>query len=291
MRRSASLLLLLVFVTHSAGQTADEKKATIAYLQKLESKNGAFLPGPKAAAPTLRATSSCVRTLRHFGSDPSNPAGARAFVLSCLDEKTGAFADTPGGKPDVATTAIGLIALTELKVPTEPYEKRAIAYFARNAQQFEQVRIAAAGLEAIGKKSPKNNDWLARLAMHQNADGTFGQGKGVARETGSAVACLLRLGGKVAKPDAVLKALDAGQRDDGGFGREDAPGSDLDTSYRVVRTYVMMKALPKRADDLKTFIAKCRHADGGYGVTPGAESTVSGTYYAGILFHWLGAGK
>jgi hypothetical protein len=42
---------------------------------------------------------------------------------------------------------------------------------------------------------------------------------------------------------------------------------------------------------LKTFIAKCRNADGGYGVTPGAESSLGATYNAGILYHWLGSGK
>ena len=38
---------------------------------------------------------------------------------------------------------------------------------------------------------------------------------------------------------------------------------------------------------LKGFIAKCRNDDGGYGVTPGSPSTVSGTYYAAIVTYWL----
>ncbi len=286
MRRLLPLFLLLVPLAQ--GQTPEEKKATLAYLHRLESKGGGFLPSPKAAAPTLRATSSCLRALRYFGGAASNAEGCKRFVLSCHDEKTGGFADTPGGKPDVVVTAVGLMALVELKLPTEKFEKRAIAYLARNAQQFEQVRMAAAGLEAVGKKSEKNNAWIDRLKSQQNPDGTFGEGAGLPRETGSAVACLLRLGGKIDNRDAVIKALDAGQRDDGGFGRADSKGSDLETSYRVVRTYVMLKALPKRADDLKAFIARCRNADGSYGVTPGAKSSVGGTYFAGIVLHWLG---
>jgi prenyltransferase beta subunit len=181
------------------------------------------------------------------------------------------------------------MALVEVKIPTEKYEPKAIAFMADNAKAFEQVRMAAAGLEAVGKKSEKNDAWLDRLARLRNADGTFGKGKGMVRETGGAVACVLRLGGKVADRDAVLKALDAGQREDGGFGREDATGSDLETSYRVVRSYVMLKARPKNTDGLKGFIGKCRNADGGYGVTPGAPSSAGSTYFAGILLHWLSA--
>jgi prenyltransferase beta subunit len=209
------------------------------------------------------------------------------FVLSCLDAKTGGFADSPGGKPDVIVTAVGLMALVELKVPTDKYEKAAIAFLADNAREFEQVRMAAAGLEAIGKKSDKNEEWLKQLHGRQNDDGTFGKGKGAVRETGGVIACVLRLGGKVKDQGTVIKALDAGQRDDGGFGKADSDASDLETSYRVVRSYVMLKARPKRSDDLRRFVAKCRNADGGYGVAPGTPTSIGGTYFAGIILHWL----
>jgi hypothetical protein len=121
----------------------------------------------------------------------------------------------------------------------------------------------------------------------QNADGTFGKGTGRVRETGGAVAAVLRLGGTVKDSGAIVKALDEGQGKDGGFGKADSRGSDLETSYRVMRTYHMLKAKPKRADDLRAFVAKCRNADGGYGVVPGAASTTGGTYFAGIILYWL----
>ena len=38
---------------------------------------------------------------------------------------------------------------------------------------------------------------------------------------------------------------------------------------------------------LRTFIAKCRNEDGGYGVAPGQPSNLSGTYYAAIIRYWL----
>src|SRR5262249_5396222 len=149
--------------------------------------------------------------LRYFGGKPDNRAGFVAFVKSCRDAKTGSFADTPGGKPSVVLTSIGLMALTELKALTADVEKAAIAYMADNAKGFEDVRMAAAGLETIGKKSDKNQIWLGRLARLQNPDGTFGKGAGLVRETGGAVAAVLRLGGKVKDSRAIVKALDAGQ--------------------------------------------------------------------------------
>ena len=122
----------------------------------------------------------------------------------------------------------------------------------------------------------------------QNRDGTFGRGKGVPRATGDAVACLLRLVGKVRDEKAIIGVLDKGQNDDGGFGHAEAKSSDLETSYRVMRTYHMLKSKPSRSKDLRRFIAKCRNEDGGYGVTPGATSSAGGTYFASIILHWLG---
>ena len=47
----------------------------------------------------------------------------------------------------------------------------------------------------------------------------------------------------------------------------------------------MLKERPD-TKKVKAFIASCRNTDGGYGVTPGAPSSVSGTYYASIIQHW-----
>jgi prenyltransferase beta subunit len=278
-------LLLLSPAAH--GPSADEKKATIAYLQGLQAKDGGFRADARAAASSLGATTAALRALGYFGGKASDRTACKAFVLACRDRKTGGFANAPGGKPDVVLTAVGLMALKELKVPTGPYEKAAVAFLAEGAKTFEEVRMAAAGLEAVGKRCAKNEAWLDQLARRRNADGTFGKGQALPRETGSAVAAVLRLGGKVAKPGAVVRALDAGQRGDGGFGLADALGSDLATSYRVVRTYHMLKAKPGRPAALKAFIARCRKPGGGYGVTPDAPAGASGTYYAAILLHWL----
>jgi hypothetical protein len=49
----------------------------------------------------------------------------------------------------------------------------------------------------------------------------------------------------------------------------------------------MLQQPLKRPAVMKAFIAKCRNADGGYGVEPGKPSSVSGTYYAGTILDWM----
>jgi hypothetical protein len=49
----------------------------------------------------------------------------------------------------------------------------------------------------------------------------------------------------------------------------------------------MLRAKPADVERLRAFIAKCRNADGGYGVAPGQPSAVGSTYFAGIVLHWL----
>ena len=72
------------------------------------------------------------------------------------------------------------------------------------------------------------------------------------------------------------------------IGKAGAKGSDLETTYRVMRAFHLLKEKPKDVAKLKEFISKCRNADGGYGVAPGQPSTVSGTYYAAVVGKWLG---
>jgi prenyltransferase beta subunit len=268
-------------------QTPDQKKGTLDFLYGLQTKEGAYRAAPGVKTPSLRATSSALRAIKYFGGEPKQRDATLAFVRSCFDSKSGGFADTPGDKPDVVVTSIGLMALVELKAPRTEFEGPAIDFMTKHASGFEQVRMVAAGLEAVGKGSEKNLQWIKDLVARQRPDGTFGLGDEVARETGGAVAALLRLGAKLKDPEAVRKALDLEQRKDGGFGKGGVKGSDLETSYRVMRTYHMLGSKPARADDLRAFVARCRNADGGYGVTPGEPSNVGGTYFAGIILYWL----
>jgi prenyltransferase beta subunit len=285
MKRTAAAVVVLLFVALPVwGQTADQKKATVEYLKKLQNKDGGFAPAEGQAKSSLGATNGALRALKYSGGEVADKTACIDFVKSCFDKTTGGFADQPGGKPTVSLTAVGLMALVELKVDPEPYKAPALSYLDQNAKTFEEVRIAAAGLEAVDPE-PRNKAWFEVVTKLRNEDGTFGKGDGQARDTGSAAVALLRLGGKVDK-DAVLKAMNSGQRKDGGFGTADAKESDLGTTYRVLRAYHMLKAKPD-ADKLRGFIDACRNKDGGYGVSPGKPSTVSATYNAAIIQHWL----
>jgi len=98
---------------------------------------------------------------------------------------------------------------------------------------------------------------------------------------------VLRMKGPVVQRDNVVKTLKKGQRRDGGFGKAEADGSDLDTTYRVMRAFVMLKARPQDVEGVRSFVAKCRNDDHGFGVRPNQPSSVGTTYYAAIITHWL----
>ena len=288
-----AILALLIACSPCLSQTAETQArvqknlATIRYLQARQTSEGGFTASAKEKKPALGPTSSALRALKYFGGELENRDACVKFVASCFDRDSGGFRQRPDeGKADVFTTAVGIMAVVELKMPLRDYEKPVMAYLARNAKSFEDVRIAAAGLEAVGKLPDVSADWLRMLAGMRNEDGTYGKGEDHARATGGAVACQLRLGEKVKDAKAILKTLKAGQRGDGGFGKEGAKTSDLETSYRITRAFVMLGDRPA-ANKLKEFIEKCRNDDGGYGMSPGAASSVSGTYFASILLHWL----
>lgn len=286
-RFTLGLLAVVLCLAPVRGQTPDDKKATIAYLQSLQTDGGAFAPSAdEKGKATVRTTSSALRALKYMGGEAKDPMAAAKFVESCFDKTSGTFADVPGGKPDVFTTAVGSMAAAEAKLPPESYADAVVKYLDENARGFEEIRIAAAGLETLKKKGAKADAWLAEVKKSANDDGTWGKGEGQARDTGGAAAAVLRLGGKLDHPESVVKALKAGQREDGAWGKPDAKASDLETSYRVMRSLHMLKEQPDVAK-IRGFVAKCRNADGGYGVAPGQKSSVSGTYFAAIILHWL----
>jgi hypothetical protein len=282
--------LACVFYPSFTGADDPGLQATVSFVQNLQTKNGGFLAQAGTdtkGVPSLRATSSGARTLHYLKGELLNPEGCIQFVASCHDAQSGGFADTPNGKPDVVTTAIGLMAVHELKMPVDKYGPGAIKFLSEKARTFEEIRMAAAGLESIQAKSPKNQAWLDEVLKQSNPDGTFGMGAGRARATAGAIVTILRLGGTPKDPALILKVLKEDQRFNGGYGKEDNEiASDLESTYRVMRCFMMLKAQPDRVEGLRTFIAKCRNEDGGYGVGPGQPSSLSGTYYAAIIKHW-----
>jgi Prenyltransferase and squalene oxidase repeat len=185
-----------------------------------------------------------------------------------------------------------------LKLPMKNYGK-AIAFLIENAKGFEDIRIAAAGFEsfeiATGEKPKAPDQWMEMLKKLSDESGKRGSRN--RREAAGLVVTGKRLdpprtGNTRNKSESKLEAallefLNGGQNKDGAFGKDESGESDLESSYRVLRCYHMLKAKPAKANALREFISKCRNSDGGYGVQPGKPSQVSGTYFAAIILHWL----
>lgn len=286
--RAYIIVGLLVAAPLARAQSELEKAQTRHYLVGLQSADGGFAIDTATPTPTLRATAAAIRALRHFGGEVPRVEEAAKFVMRCRDAATGGFGSGPGQKPGVAVTATGIMAAVELKIPQEKYRDAAVKYLGARAEDIEDIRLCAAAFESLKLPAPKAKEWLDAVAKTRHSDGTFGEGAGVVRSTGSMAALTLRLGGELANRNAVVAVLKKGQRPDGGYGKAEKPAtSDLETSYRVVRALVMLKEKPADPAKLREFVAKCRNKDGGYGIAPGQMSSGPATYYAAMLMHWL----
>jgi prenyltransferase beta subunit/pimeloyl-ACP methyl ester carboxylesterase len=289
MKRCAgiSAILAVVGIVTTAlpafGQTPADFALTAAFAAAHQNKDGGF--AAKVGQPsTLSATNSGVRVLKHVGGSVPDILGCVKFVKSCRDA-SGGFAPTPGGKPDVTTTAIGLMAASELKIADPAMIKDATDFLSKNAKSFEEVRMAIAGMEAVAAKPPDFSRWNDQIQAMRNPDGTFGEGPGQTFATGGAAAAILRMGLKLDKREAVIAALKAGQRPEGGWSKDAGP-ADLPSSYRVMRAFYMLGEKPD-VERLLGFIARCRQSDGSYSVVPEQAGNLGGTYNATIIIRWL----
>lgn len=302
MRLSFALLPALLSAAALA-QTAkiDEavkaKLATAKWVTALQDPAGGFYAAPRdpksdaVPQPSLRATSAAVRTLKYLGAEIPNKEKHAAFVLKSFDPMTGSFSE-PGGKPDVTITSVGVMAAVELGIPKEKFAK-SMDYLKETPKTFEDYRIAAAGVEAWGiKDCPfKLPEW------HDTGIKTLSVKlppirDGGARLIGSVTAFTIRLGQERptdSKPEAIARLLDVGLLPDGGWGKEGEKAADIETTYRVMRAFVMLKEKPTEATAVRKFIQSHRNADGGYGLKPGEKSSVGATYYATIITKWLDA--
>ncbi|HKB05303.1 MAG TPA: prenyltransferase/squalene oxidase repeat-containing protein [Gemmataceae bacterium] len=292
MRRTL-FVVVLCLPAPLAAQTADEKAASVKFLASLQQPDGGFIAAPHksdAVGPpsSLRATSAAVRAIKYLGGEVPNKDKAAAFVKTCYSAGSGAFADRPGEKEDVNLTSIGIMAAAEL-LPGFDFGPP-VKYLAANAKTFDERRLAAGGMEAAKTIDPVIKEWLAEVEKGRNPDGTYGKAEGQTRDTGSVAAMILRTGSTLSDEHrkAIVATLQSGQRSDGGFGKADASGSDMETTYRVMRAFHLLKEKPKDVEKLKEFVGKHRNADGGYATVPGQGSTAGGTYYAAIIGYWLG---
>jgi prenyltransferase beta subunit len=269
--------------TSARAQSSAEFAQTAAFAAAHQNDDGGFAAAPGQPS-TLAATNTGLRVLDYTGGSLPDLAGCIRFVKSCKIPGSG-FAQTPGGKPDVVTTAIGLLAAAELKIADQPMIEDAIAYFSANAKSFEEVRMSIAGLEGVGSLSPDFQRWAEEIERMRQPDGSFGEGASKAFESGGAGAAILRMGLNLEKRDAVIAAIKAGQRPEGAWSKDDGP-PDLSSSYRVMRALYMLKEKPD-VDRLVGFISRCRHDDGSYSVKPGEAGSLGACYFATIILRWL----
>jgi hypothetical protein len=285
------LFALLLLPVVAFAQSADEKKATLKFIDSLrDPETGAWAVSPpkegEKLKPSLRAVNGAVNALKFFGGELTGKEKVQKFVMGCYDEKTGAFAE-PGDKPTVAMTSVGVLAATAVGIPKEKY-KKAMEYLEKNAKVFEDYRIGAAAIEAYGvKESGLNGEKWVEAATEDEKSPTKTTPN--ARDIASFAALAERLGVKCDAHDRrnILFLIADEQLKDGGWGKPGAKTSDAETTYRVMRALMLLKEKPKDPDAVAKFMASCRRKDGGYGVDAEAPSSMSGVYYAAKIGEWL----
>ena len=282
-----ALFALLLLPTLAMAQTPEDKKATVAYIDGLRDKETGAYKVTADGKPSLRACNGAVKSLKALGEKVTEIEKIRKFVLKCYDPKTGAFAE-PGGKPDVTITSIGIIVACEVGIDKKEFPK-AMEYVLATAKAFEEVRIAAAAVEAWGPKGLKLNplievvDKAAQAPVEDPQDGS-------AREIAAVVVSGLRLEHPITdfvRDLFLTSVLIPGQCDDGGWRKKGEKTSDIESTYRVMRAFKMLDSKPKAIPQLEKFIASHRNRDGGYAIKPGDPSSMSGVYYAIIISNWL----
>jgi dienelactone hydrolase len=279
----AAMIGVIGIALPARAQSPAEFAQTATFAAAHQNKDGGFASKPGQPS-TLGATNSGLRVLKHVGGTLPDVLNCIKFVKSCRDS-SGGFAQTPGGKPDVPTTAVGLMAASELKIADETMIKEASAYFGKNAKSFEEVRMAIAGMEAVATPSPDFPRWFEQIQAMRNPKGTWGDGPGEAYATGGAAAAILRMKMKLDQREAVIAALKAGQRSEGGWSKDAGP-PELGATYRVMRAFYMLGEKPD-VEKLLGFVARCRHSDGCYSSSPGGTGDLGGTYTATIVIYWL----
>ena len=195
----------------------------------------------------------------------------------------------PGGKPHGVSRSWPSACYEEppsSKVADPAMVKEAMDYLGKNAQSFEEVRMAIAGLEAVHGSSPDFPKWNEMLQGMRNPDGTWGEGPGQAYATGGAGAAVLRMGMTLDKRDAVITAAEGRPAPRRRLVQRRRSSPTLAATCRIMRALYMLHERPD-IDRLLTFVARCRQSDGSYASKPGGAGDLGGTYTATIVIYWV----
>lgn len=283
MRRPLLALALIALAVPTARADDRDTAATIARdLSALQNPDGGFASRPGGPS-SLGATSNALRVLSYVGGAARDVEAAGRYILTCRDEQK-LFLPGPGGKPSPGTTATGLMAMGAARVVDPATVDAAIKSLGTDAKSYEDIRISVAGLEAVGATSPDFPRWIEQINADRNPDGTWGSGPSKAFDTGGRAVALLRMGVDPGdRRDAILATLRAGQNADGGWSGTGST-SELGATYRVMRGFWMLRAVPDLGR-LRAYLDAHRRPDG-YASKPGADDA-GGTYFCTVMLKWL----
>lgn len=255
----------------------DGTAKTVAFLTALQNSDGGFSAKPGESS-TLAATSTAIRALKYIDAKPKNTPAAIGYIKSCRDAKSGGFALTPGGRVDLSSTAMGIVALGALNLLDDEWMPRAIDYLVKQANKVENIRLALGCLGMIDKTLPQFPEWHQKLLATRNVDGTWGQGKNIVTETGELADRILTMNFDLEKRYIVITVLKQSQNQDGGWAFSDKPSS-LYATYVVMRAFQRLKVSPdlKR---LREFIKARRKPDNTYSGSPKESGDLQSTYFA-----------
>ena len=208
--KSAVMALAALTTTglQATGQTVADFTQTAAYAAAHQNADGGFAASPGQPS-TLGATNTGIRVLDYVGGSIPDVAACIAFVKSCKVPGSG-FAQTPGGKPDVVTTAIGLLGRRGAEDRRQGDDRRRHRLFRR--QFRDRSRKSGCRSRASRRSSAKSPDfprWAEQIEAMRQPDGSFGAGSSKAFATGG------RRGGHPAHGHAAREARGGHRRDQG----------------------------------------------------------------------------
>lgn len=281
-----SILLLLLIQNNPA--------STVQFVRNCLQADGGYSNSPAAKSTSLSTTSASLRVLNYLKTKPEQLSKTKAYCWACFDRNNGVFRDRPDGKPSYRSTAVGVMAIVALKERFSDQERERVLKSLLHSEQPEEIRLGAAALEALlidKQLSSIPPVWLEKLNSvfnpHLRTDGSYGQGHEQARNTAGYVAAYLRLGYPHTSKDGLLKLLQVSQLESGGWSNEKGE-LDLEATYRVMRCLYLMQCRDiKVLDRCEKLISGLKQADGGYALPGQLTSSVSATYFALSIQHWL----
>lgn len=267
---------------------------TATFLQSCQQADGGYRTHPTEQSTSLSATSAALRALNYLHTKPQQLSKTKAYVWACFDKKTGQFRDKPDGKQSYRSTAVGVMAVVAMRERLNDADRERVLKALLDSKQPEEIRLGAAAIESLmvdKQLSSVPNGWLEKLnttfgPLHQ-ADGSYSSGSDQARASAGYSAAYLRLGYPVTAKDDLQKLLASRQLEPGGWSNEKGD-IDLEASYRVMRCLYLLRCKDAKVlDRCEKFIKSLKQGDGGYALPGQKSSSVSGTYFALSILHWL----